>query len=108
MADAAEDAPWDPVAVAATRRATFKAFRVPFWTVAPIVGVPIVVSIATQNPFWLALMIPLIGVVRWLVARDHNRFRVLRLALSSGAMFADRNRWGGATVDPLGEVHRDH
>jgi hypothetical protein len=29
---------------------------------------------------------------------------VVFLALISGSMFADRRRWGGLSVDPLGEV----
>jgi hypothetical protein len=45
---------------------------------------------------------------RWLVGYDHNRPRVLYLALMSGAMFADRRRWGGASVDPLGETRHGH
>jgi hypothetical protein len=39
-----------------------------------------------------------------LVSVDHNQPRVLYLALIAGALFADRGRWGGDSVDPLGDV----
>ena len=70
----------------------------------PIVGLPIVLTAVTRNPFWLPVIAVLTVLGRWLVCRDHNRPRVLYLALMSGAMFADRRRWGGDSVDPLGET----
>jgi type IV secretory pathway VirB3-like protein len=70
----------------------------------PIAGLPIVLTAVTRNPFWLPGIAVLTVLGRWLVARDHNRPRVLYLALMSGVMFADRRRWGGASVDPLGET----
>jgi hypothetical protein len=49
----------------------------------------------TRNPFWLLMIVALTVLGRWLVSRDHNRPRVLYLALIAGALFADRGRWGG-------------
>lgn len=99
-----ESVPWDALSVGATRPAVIKGLNVPFWFVLPIIGVPMVVVAATRNPFWLLLIPGLTALGRWIVARDHNRPRVLFLALISGALFADRQRWGGDSVDPLGEV----
>ena len=104
MPGADESMPWDALSVGATRPAVIKMLNVPFWFVLPIIGVPMVTVSVTHNPFWLLLIVPLTAAGRWLVARDHNRPRVLFLALISGAMFADRHRWGGFSVDPLGEV----
>lgn len=106
MAGATESVPWDALSVGATRPAVIKGLNVPFWFVLPIIGLPMVIVSATHNPFWLLLILPLTATGRWIVARDHNRPRVLFLSLISGAMFGDRQRWGGLSVDPLGEVHR--
>ena len=107
MTLAGETVPWDALSVGATRPAVIKGLNVPFWFVLPIVGIPMVVASATQNPFWLLLILALTALGRWIVARDHNRPRVLFLALISGAMFGDRRRWGGVTFDPLGAVRHD-
>ena len=104
MTVAGEIVPWDALSVGATRPAVIKGLNVPFWFVLPIVGIPMVIASATQNPFWLLLILALTALGRWIVARDHNRPRVLFLALISGAMFGDRQRWGGVTFDPLGAV----
>ncbi len=95
---------WDPLSVGATRPAVIRGLNVPFWFVLPIVGLPMIIVSITRNPFWLLMIVALTGLGRWLVSRDHNRPRVLYLALISGAMFADRRRWGGDSADPLGEV----
>lgn len=107
MAVAGETVPWDALSVGATRPAVIKGLNVPFWFVLPIVGIPMVIASITQNPFWLLLILALTALGRWIVARDHNRPRVLFLALISGAMFGDRRHWGGVTFDPLGTVHHD-
>lgn len=107
MYSAGETVPWDTLSVGATRPAVIKGLNVPFWFVLPIVGIPMVISSATQNPFWLFLIAGLTVLGRWVVARDHNRPRVLLLALISGAMFGDRRRWGGVTFDPFGRIARD-
>ena len=106
MAGATESVPWDALSVGATRPAVIKGLNVPFWFVLPIIGVPMVIVSVTRNPFWLLLIFALTAIGRWVVARDHNRPRVFYLALISGAMFADRQRWGGFSVDPLGPVRR--
>ena len=100
-----ENVVWDALSVGATRPATIKGFNVPFWFVLPIIGVPMVIVAVTRNPFWLLLILGLTALGRWIVARDHNRPRALFLGLISGAWFADRRRWGGDSVDPLGEAH---
>lgn len=92
---------WQPLSVGATRPAVIRGLNVPFWFVIPIVGVPMIIVSITQNPFWLLMILGLTLAGRWLVSHDHNRPRVLFLALISGAMFADRSRWGGDSVDPL-------
>ena len=99
-----ETVPWDSLSVGATRPAVIRGLNVPFWFIIPIVGLPIVLTAVTRNPFWLLGIAVLTVLGRWLVARDHNRPRVLYLALMSGAMFADRRRGGGYSVDPLGEA----
>ena len=83
-----------------------KALGIPFWYVLPVVGLPLILSILTFNPFWLLLIAVLTALARLLVARDHNRPRVLLLALLSGSTFGDRSRWGGITTDPLGRLGR--
>ena len=102
-----EDVPWDVLSVGITRPAVIKGFNIPFWFILPITGVPALLVVVTSNPLWLMLMAPLTGFGRWLVSRDHNRPRVLLLALLSGSMFADRERWGGDSIDPLGLPSRD-
>ena len=97
-----EAMPWDSLSVGATRQAVIRGLNVPFWFVMPIVGLPMVLASATQNPFWLLMIIVLTVLGRWIVSTDHNRPRVLRLSFLSGAMFADRHRWGGDSIDPLG------
>ena len=104
MAGADESMPRDALSVGATRPAVIKGLNVPFWFVLPIIGIPMVIVAVTHNPFWLLLIFALTALGRVVVARDHNRPRVLFLALISGAMFADRRRWGGFSVDPLGET----
>lgn len=99
-----EDLPWDGLSVGATRPAVIKGLNVPFWFVLPIIGTPMVLVSVTQNPFWLLMIVVLTALGRWIVSTDHNRPRVLRLALLSGAMFADRHRWGGDSVDVLGSA----
>src|SRR3984957_344211 len=94
---------WDALSVGATRPAVIRGLNVPFWFVLPIIGLPMVIVAVTRNPIWLLLIIALTALGRWVVSRDHNRPRVLYLALISGALFADRRRWGGDSVDPLGE-----
>lgn len=100
----ADEMVWDALSVGATRPAVIRGLNVPFWFILPIIGLPMVIVSVTQNPFWLFLIIPLTAAGRWVVARDHNRPRVMFLTLISGAMFADRGRWGGYSVDPLGEA----
>lgn len=95
---------WDKLSVGATRPAMQKGLNVPFWFLIPILIVPAIVVAITRNPFWLVLILALTLLGRWIVATDHNRPRVLWLSLISGAMFADRQRWGGDSADPLGEV----
>ena len=90
------------LSVGATRPAGIRAFGVPFWFILPIMVPPLLLMTVTGNPFWMGLALPLTGLGRLLVARDHNRPRVLMLAMLSGAMFGDRARWGGVTTDPLG------
>lgn len=97
-----DDVSWDTLSVGATRPATIRSLNVPFLFILPIVGVPVVFVTLTGNPLWLGLMLPLTAVGRLMVARDHNRPRVLALAITSGAMFGDRAQWGGITTDPLG------
>lgn len=99
-----EDVPWDSLSVGATRPAVLKGFNVPFWFILPILGIPMVVVFFTSNPAWLVLIALLTLLARWIVAKDHNKPRVIMLAFMSGAMFADRRRWGGDSVDPLGKV----
>jgi type IV secretory pathway VirB3-like protein len=103
-----ENVPWDGLSVGATRPAVIKGLNVPFWFVLPIVGMPLVIMAMTRNPFWLLMIVALTVLGRWLVSRDHNRPRVLYLALISGALFADRGHWGGDSMDPLGDVHHGH
>ena len=103
MLQRGEDVPWDVLSVGATRPAVIRAFGVPFWFILPIMVPPLLVMTASGNPFWMGLILPLTALGRLLVARDHNRPRVLLLALTSGAMFGDRARWGGITSDPLGK-----
>ena len=107
MHGADESVPWDALSVGATRPAVIKGLNVPFWFVLWIIGIPMVVVAATRNPLWLALIPALTALGRWIVSSDHNRPRVLFLALISGSMFADRRRWGGDSVDPLGSVRRE-
>jgi type IV secretory pathway VirB3-like protein len=102
LAPGGESVPWDSLSVGATRPAMMRGLNVPFWFIIPIVGLPIVFTAVTRDPFWLPGIAVLTVLGRWLVARDHNRPRVLYLASMSGAMFADRRRWGGYSVDPLG------
>ena len=102
-----ESVPWDALSVGATRPAVIKGLNVPFWFVLPIVGVPLVLVAATRNPFWLLLIIAMTMIGRWIVARDHNRLRVMYLAFISGALFADRQRWGGDSADPLGGMRHE-
>jgi type IV secretory pathway VirB3-like protein len=99
-----ESVPWDALSVGATRPAVIRGLNVPFWFVLPIIGIPMIIVSVTRNPFWLLLIFALTLLGRWVVSRDHNRPRVLYLALISGASFADRRHWGGDSVDPLGEV----
>jgi type IV secretory pathway VirB3-like protein len=99
-----ESVPWDGLSVGATRPAMIKGLNVPFWFVLPIVGLPLIVMAMTRNPFWLLLIIALTVLGRWLVSHDHNQPRVLYLALISGALFAERARWGGDSADPLGKI----
>jgi type IV secretory pathway VirB3-like protein len=99
-----ESVPWDALSVGATRPAVIRGLNVPFWFVLPIIGLPMVIVAVTRNPIWLLLIIALTALGRWVVSRDHNRPRVLYLALISGALFADRRHWGGDSADPLGEV----
>jgi type IV secretory pathway VirB3-like protein len=99
-----ESVPWDGLSVGATRPAVIKGLNVPFWFVLPIVGIPLVIMAVTRNPFWLLMIVALTVLGRWLVSVDHNQPRVLYLALIAGALFADRGRWGGDSVDPLGDV----
>ena len=101
-----EDLPWNGLSVGATRPATMKALGIPFWFVLPVVGLPLILTMLTFNPAWLALIAVLTAYARLLVARDHNRPRVLLLALLSGTAFGDRSRWGGVTTDPLGTRDR--
>lgn len=103
-----ESVPWDGLSVGATRPAVIKGLNVPFWFVLPIVGVPLVIMAVTRNPFWLLMIVALTVLGRWLVSRDHNRPRVLYLALIAGALFADRGLWGGDSMDPLGDVRHGH
>jgi len=103
-----ESVPWDALSVGATRPAVIKGLNVPFWFVLPIVGLPLLIVATTHNPFWLLLIIVLTVIGRWVVSRDHNRPRVMYLSLISGALFADRERWGGDSVDPLGETRHGH
>ena len=97
-----DDMPWDGLSVGATRPAVMKALGIPFWFILPVVGIPLILVLLTFNPFWLLLIAVLTGLSKWLVAADHNRPRVMLLALLSGATFGDRARWGGDTTDPLG------
>jgi type IV secretory pathway VirB3-like protein len=103
-----EIVPWDALSVGATRPAVIKGLNVPFWFVLPIVGIPLVIMAVTRNPFWLLMIVALTVLGRWFVSRDHNQPRVFYLALFSGGMFADRGRWGGDSVDPLGDVRHDN
>ncbi len=96
-----ESVSWDMLSVGATRPAVIKGLNVPFWFVLPIVGVPLVFVVLTRNPLWLGLIAGLTVFARWLVARDHNRPRILLLCFLSGAAFADRGAWGGDSVDPF-------
>ena len=95
-------ADWDMLATGITRPAVIKGLNVPIWYTFPIVGLPILISIITWNPIWLAMMAPLTAIGRWIVANDHNRPWVKFLALFSRSMFADRRRWGGDSPDPHG------
>jgi type IV secretory pathway VirB3-like protein len=101
-----EDVPWDGLSVGATRPAVIKGFNIPFWFILPITGLPALVVVVTSNPLWLSLMLVLTALGRWMVATDHNRPRVLLLAMLSGSLFADRGRWGGDSTDPLGATQR--
>lgn len=94
--------PWEPLSVGATKPAVYKALGIPFWLILPVVFVPFVIVAVTWNPFWLALIPAFAQIVRRFVAKDHNRPRVLALALISGSLFADRSVWGGDSTDPLG------
>ena len=105
MQHRADEMPWEPLSVGNTRPATFKALGVPFWFLIPILFIPMLFVVVTQNPFWLFLILPFAGFSRYLVERDHNRPRRLFLAVMSGSMFAQRDpkRWGGHTADPHGK-----
>ena len=96
--------PLDGLSVGATRPAVIKHLNVPFWFILPILGVPLVCVFTTGNPFWLLLTFPMIVLGRLLVTRDHNRPRILLLALVSGSVFARHAQWGGDSVDPLGDA----
>lgn len=101
-----EDVPWDGLSVGATRPAVQSGFNVPFVFLIPILFIPAVIVIVTQNPFYIALIPVLTLLGRMIVAKDHNRPRVLWLSWISGSMLAERRRWGGDTRDPLGEIAR--
>ena len=58
-----------------------RGLNVPFWFILPIAGLPIVLTAVTRNPFWLPGIAVLTVLGRWLVGHDHNRPRVLYLAL---------------------------
>ena len=96
-----DDLPMDVLSVGATRPAVIKGFNVPFPFLIPVVGFPLIFVSLTRNPFWFALIPALTLLARWLVARDHNRPRVLWLALISGGFLADHRSWGGDSTDPL-------
>jgi type IV secretory pathway VirB3-like protein len=100
-----DEVPWDSLSVGATRPAVIKGLNVPFWFVLPITLIPMLVVSITKNPLWLLLIVLLTLAGRLVVARDHNRPRVMFLALMSGSVFADRRRWGGVTTDPLTDSH---
>jgi len=102
MSGSGEEIPWDALSVGATRPAVIKGLNVPFWFILPIAGIPILFVAITHNPFWLVMILPLTALGRWIVARDHNRPRVLYLALISGALFADKRAWNGDSSDPHG------
>lgn len=97
-----DQVPWEPLSVGATKPAIIKSLGVPFWFVLPVMFIPLGFVAATWNPFWLVLIPALAALGRWFVARDHNRPRVLFLALISGSLYADRARWGGDSADPHG------
>lgn len=98
----AEDGiPWEPVALAATRWTMLRGWAIPLWSIMPVVGIPILLTMLTFNALWLFL-VPLLGaLVRALVGEDQNRPRLAWLGFLSGQTFADRQAWGGASRDPL-------
>lgn len=95
----------EPLSVGATRPPVVAVLNVPLGFLLPIVALPMALVMLTSNPFWLLLAFVLTVLVRWFVATDHNRPRVLWLAFLSGALWADRRQWGGASADPLGTAH---
>jgi type IV secretory pathway VirB3-like protein len=97
---------YDVLSVGATRHAVIKSLGVPFWYVIPIVGLPLGFVAVTHNPLWLFLILVLTLIGRAVVAGDHNRPRVLRLAFLSGALLADKRERGGDSTDPLEDTRR--
>jgi type IV secretory pathway VirB3-like protein len=99
-----ERMPWDELAVGATRPSVIRGLNVPYWFVIPVIGVPFLITAVSGNPFWLVAIVPMAALVQWLVATDHNRPRILMLALLSGSLFGERRRWGGVSADPFGKT----
>jgi len=100
-----DEVPWDSLSVGATRPPVVSLLNVPIGFVLPILAIPMLFVMLTRNPLWLLLAFVLTALVRWFVATDHNRPRVLWLAFLSGALWTDRRRWGGVSFDPLGTPH---
>ena len=87
-----ETIPEDRIMLADTRPAL--PYGMPFnWLIVTAFGPPIL-ALVTFN-FWLiVLWLPMWIIGRLMVAHDHNRPRVLRLWIMSGAAFADRSKTG--------------
>lgn len=100
-----DEVPWESLSVGATRPPVVSLLNVPIGFVIPILAIPMLFVMLTSNPLWLLLAFVLTVLVRWFVATDHNRPRVLWLAFLAGALWADRRHWGGVSFDPLGTPH---
>lgn len=100
---------YDAVAAGATRPSVVKCFDIPLAFIPVVIAPPLVAAWVTFNPFWMPVgCYGLTLAVRRLFKKDHNRLRILWLSFLSGAMFADRSKRGGHTVDPLSNGSAPH
>ena len=94
--------PPDRLSVGATRPPVVSTFNVPLSFLTWVLVLPLMLCAFTSNVAFMILIPIFTGIGRVLIARDHNRPRVLWLSLTSGAKLGDRKRWGAVSMDPLG------